>query len=44
MPLRDRRAYLWDVIEAGQNVRDFTAGKTLDDYRSDILLRSAVER
>ncbi len=44
MPLRDLRGYLWDVVEACGHVQAFTAGKTLEDYLSDVLLRSAIER
>jgi len=42
-PERDA-AYLWDMLEAARCVRDFVAGKTFDDYNSDALMRSAVER
>ena len=36
--------FLHDMREAGRRVLEFTAGKTLADFRTDILLRSAVER
>lgn len=42
-PERDA-AYLWDMLEAAHNVRDFVAAKTFDDYNDDSVLRSAVER
>jgi uncharacterized protein with HEPN domain len=35
---------LWDMREAARRIARFTAGKTFDDYVSDDLLRSAVER
>ncbi|MEQ1891975.1 MAG: HepT-like ribonuclease domain-containing protein [Planctomycetota bacterium] len=35
---------LHDMREAGRRVLEFTRGRTLADYRSDALLRSAVER
>lgn len=41
---RDPRKYLWDAREAADAILRFTRGKTLDDYRSDALLSSAVER
>jgi uncharacterized protein with HEPN domain len=41
---RDRRAYLWDVLHAVNFVETFTAGKTLQEYSADAMLRSAVER
>lgn len=37
-------AYLWDMLEAARNITDFIADKTFDEYQSDLLLRSAVER
>lgn len=37
-------ALLWDVLTAVQRIQGFVAAKTWDDYASDILLRSAVER
>ena len=41
---RDPRAYLWDMQAAAEAIVEFTAGKTLDDYLEDRMLRSAVER
>ena len=41
---RDPRAYLWDVREAAGAILEFSAGKTFEDYASDRMLRSAVER
>lgn len=41
---RDPRKYLWDAREAADAVIRFTRGKKFDDYVSDDLLRSAVER
>jgi uncharacterized protein with HEPN domain len=38
------RKYLWDAKEAASRALRFTAGKTLDDYVADELLRAAVER
>lgn len=36
--------YLFDILEACRPLGEFTSGKTLADYSSDALLRSAVER
>jgi uncharacterized protein with HEPN domain len=41
---RDPRAYLWDAREAAAAILEFVEGKSFDDYASDRLLRSAVER
>jgi uncharacterized protein with HEPN domain len=44
MTLRDRRAFLWDMLQAVRSIKSFVSGKTLDDYQRDDLLRSGVER
>jgi uncharacterized protein with HEPN domain len=44
MTLRDREAYLWDMLQAARSIENFIEGQTLADYESDELLRSAVER
>jgi uncharacterized protein with HEPN domain len=44
MKPRDVRKYLFDMKEAGDLVGNFTAGKTLEDYLGDPMLRAAVER
>jgi uncharacterized protein with HEPN domain len=36
--------YLFDIAEACRLLDQFTSGKSLADYESDTLLRSAVER
>ncbi|MFN9629831.1 MAG: DUF86 domain-containing protein [Cyanobacteriota bacterium] len=41
---RDPRAFLSDVIEAGQAIQQAVAGINLDDYRDSRLIRSSVER
>ena len=41
---REPRAYLWDVREAADAILEFTSGLQLDDYLTDRMLRSAVER
>lgn len=40
----DAGKYIWDVRRAAERVVRFTKGKSFEDYRSDELLRSAVER
>ncbi len=37
-------AYLWDMLDAAQSVRQFVAGRSFDDYVQDAMLRGAVER
>lgn len=41
---RDPRARLFDVIEAANAAIQFTLGVEFDQYRTDLMLRSAVER
>ena len=41
---RDVRVHLHDVVTAAEAIRGFIAGRTLRDYRDDLMLRSAVER
>jgi uncharacterized protein with HEPN domain len=41
---RDPKAYLWDAKTAADAIADFVAGRTFEQYKSDLLLRSAVER
>jgi uncharacterized protein with HEPN domain len=41
---RDPRAWLLDIIGACDLLAEFTAGKTFEDYASNAMLRSAVER
>jgi uncharacterized protein with HEPN domain len=41
---RDPRAYLWDARQAAERVVAFVAGRTWQEYETDDLLRSAVER
>jgi uncharacterized protein with HEPN domain len=41
---RDVRVQLHDVVAAAAAIREFTAGRMLRDYHSDLMLRSAVER
>ncbi|HEX3581183.1 MAG TPA: DUF86 domain-containing protein [Thermoanaerobaculia bacterium] len=35
---------LWDIVDAGERVLRYTAGKNRDDYERDEILRLAVER
>jgi uncharacterized protein with HEPN domain len=41
---RDGRAYLYDISVACARIAEFTAGRTIEDYRQDAMVRSAVER
>ena len=41
---RDPRAFLSDVIEAGQAILEAVDGISLDDYENSRLIRSSVER
>jgi len=37
-------SYLWDMLQYAEQLRDFVAGRTYQDYLSDKQLRLAVER
>lgn len=41
---RDVRAFLWDVREAADRIEEFPRNVDLDEYKSDAMVRSAVER
>lgn len=41
---RDRRSYLWDARQAGQRIQRFVTDRSWEEYESDELLSSAVER
>ncbi len=41
---RNYKMHVWEVQRAAQAILQFTAGRTIDDYRNDWVLRSAVER
>ena len=42
--VRDPRALLWDAQTSGTAITRFLAGKSLSDFLTDELLRSALER
>jgi uncharacterized protein with HEPN domain len=37
-------AYLWDMLQAAREIRDFIRGKSLEDYLNDLVLQAAIER
>jgi uncharacterized protein with HEPN domain len=41
---RDPRTFLWDAAASADAIGRFVAGRTIEDYRSDEMLRAAVER
>jgi len=41
---RDPRAFLWDARESADAIAQFIAGRTLEQYLQDAMLRAAVER
>jgi uncharacterized protein with HEPN domain len=44
MPPERDAAYIFDMLEAARAIGAFVEGSNLDGYRSDLKLRSAVER
>jgi uncharacterized protein with HEPN domain len=44
MPFEDVASRLEDILDAVQNVQQFAAGRSFEDYRTDIMLRLAIER
>jgi len=44
MPSREAQKYLYDIAEAADYIAQFTAGRSFEEYRTDPMLRSAVER
>lgn len=43
-PEKSDAGWLWDMLDAAQAITQFVAGKTLDDYTGDRMLRGAVEQ
>ena len=41
---RDPKAYLWDAREAIDTIAAFARGRTEEEFRQDVMFRSAVER
>lgn len=40
----EAKKYLYDVQQAATRIAEFTAGQQFEDYRSNAILRAAVER
>lgn len=40
----EAKKYLYDIQQAAERITEFTAGKCLEDYRADAMIRAAVER
>lgn len=41
---RDPKTYLWEAKTAAAAIASFAVNRTFEDYKADLLLRSAVER
>ena len=41
---RDLRAFLWDVIEAANDIQSFVQDAKISDYSANPMLKAAVER
>ena len=37
-------AYLWDMLDAARAIQEFVLSRSFEDYKSDRMLRGAVER
>ena len=44
MPLRDPQKFLYDIVDCCKFILEMTKDKTIEDYKSDRLFRSALER
>jgi uncharacterized protein with HEPN domain len=44
MPLRNPQKFLYDIINCCEFVLEMTKGKTVEDYKSNRIFRSALER
>ena len=40
----EAKKYLYDIQQAAARIAEFSSGKQFEDYRSNIMLRAAVER
>ncbi len=44
MSQHEPEKYLYDIEESAGNIQKFVSGKSFEDYKSNIMLKSAVER
>jgi len=44
MPQHEPEKCFYDIEEAAGNIQEFVSGKCFEDYESDLMLKSAVER
>lgn len=44
MPSLEAKKFLYDIAEAADYISQFTAGRTYEEYHTNPMLRSAVER
>lgn len=44
MPQHEPEKYLYDIEESAGNIQKFVSGKSFEDYKSSLMLKSAVER
>jgi len=40
----ESKKYLYDILEAGKKLREFSEGRVFSEYQADAQLRSATER
>src|SRR5213080_4106545 len=42
--MRDERALLWDMVESARQVQAYIAGKTVQQFQTDLMFQDAVVR
>jgi uncharacterized protein with HEPN domain len=41
---RELRAFLWEIVEAANQIQEFVKGITFEDYSRNSMMKAAVER
>ena len=43
MPQHEPEKYLYDIEESAGNIQKFVSGKSFEDYKSSLMLKSALK-